>query len=278
VPELPQMRALSERLDPVLHGKLLEGYELLGFTGLKTVEPRPDELIGSALQSVSYRGKFMVMSFGGPRILVHLSQAGRVDVEEPPKKTRPKGAVVRLIFSGATGLLVREHGTQRKAGWWVLADGDEGPMATLGPEPDSPEFEALLLEGQSPRQLHTLLRDQRVVSGIGRGYADDALNRAGLSPFASLTSLDAEGRARLVGAVRSVLAEGLAKERQRTGGLSDAKLGTNFIVHNHAGQPCPICAETLLKVSFDSHEIVYCKHCQTKGRALADRRLSKLLR
>ena len=119
----------------------------------------------------------------GHRVAVHLSQAGRVDIEEKPKKTRPKGAVVRLRFATADGepgpaVLVREHGTERKAAWWVLAPGDPGPLEGLGPEPDSDEFAELVLHGTDTRRIHTWLRDQRTVAGVGRGYADDALWRA----------------------------------------------------------------------------------------------------
>jgi formamidopyrimidine-DNA glycosylase len=116
------------------------------------------------------------------------------------------------------------------------------------------------------------------LAGLGRGYVDDALNIVGLSPFASLRSLSVEQRAALVAAIRSVLGDALLQERERTGGLSEPKLGLRFAVHNRTGQPCPRCSQPLLRVSYESHEIVYCKHCQTKDRALADRRLSRLLR
>jgi formamidopyrimidine-DNA glycosylase len=273
------MQALAERLDAAFAGTTLEGYDLLGFTGLKTAEPSPDLLVGRRVLAIGRRGKFAVVHFEGDlTVLIHLSQAGRIDVESPPKSTKPRGSVVRLRFDNHSAILVREHGTQRKAGWWVLGPGDEGPLAGLGPEPADEAFARFIMNDDSNRQLHTLLRDQHTVAGVGRGYADDALHRAQLSPFASLRSLDQAARERLVDAVRDVLAEGLEAERRRQGGLSEAKLGTNFTIHNHAGQPCPRCGEGLLRVSFDSHEIVYCKHCQTKGRALADRRLSRLLR
>src|SRR5213075_3107665 len=132
----------------------------------------------------------------------HLSQAGRLDFEEPPKRTKPKGSVVRWRFSGDRAVLLREHGTERKAGWWVLAPGDDGPLEKLGPEPDSDAFAELMMSGDDGRRIHTLLRDQRTVSGVGRGYADDALHRARLSPYASLKGLDADERARLLDAVR----------------------------------------------------------------------------
>jgi formamidopyrimidine-DNA glycosylase len=174
--------------------------------------------------------------------------------------------------------MVREYGTQRKAGWWILAPGDEGPLATLGPEPDDPAFATLLMTSTENRHLHTVLRDQHVVAGIGRGYADDILHRCALSPFASLRSLDQEQRCRLLGVIADVFSEALAKERTRTGGLSDAKLGGRFAVHNRAGEPCVRCGGMLARVSYESYEIVYCPTCQTNGKVLADRRLSRLLR
>jgi formamidopyrimidine-DNA glycosylase len=278
MPELPEMQALSERLDAALSDRELSRTDLLGFSSLKTFAPMPEELVGVPLDSVGRRGKYLVVRFaGGRRILIHLSQAGRLDIESPPKATKPRGSLVRLVF-GDTAVLVREHGTQRKAGWWVLEKGDDGPMATLGPEPEDPAFAALILDGDSTRQVHTLLRDQHFVAGIGRGYADDTLNRARLSPFVSLRTLSKAERELLVDSARSVLAEALERERTRTGGLSAPRLGERFLVHNRSGEPCLNCAEPLRSVRFESHEVVYCPRCQTKGKVLADRRLSRILR
>jgi formamidopyrimidine-DNA glycosylase len=279
MPELPQMQALAERLDALVAGSTIVRIEMLGFSGLKTVVPPGEGLEGEEVVRVGRRGKYLVLGLSSDRrVLVHLSQAGRLDIEVPPKHTRPRGAVVRLIFDNGTAVLVREHGHERKAGWWVLAAGDDGPLAGLGPEPLDDAFETLLLTREETRHLHTLLRDQHFVAGIGRGYADDALNRAGLSPFSPLKSLSQEDRSRLVTAIRSVISEAVESERKRVGGLSEAKLGTVFAVHNRAGQPCPVCGEALNRVSYESHEVVYCKRCQTKGRVLADRRLSRLLK
>jgi formamidopyrimidine-DNA glycosylase len=279
MPELPEMQALAERLGAALAGTALTGVELLGFTALKTVSPAPDELVGTTLTGVGRRGKYLVLAFDGSRrILIHLSQAGRLDLEVPARSTRPRGAVVRFLFDDDSAVLVREHGTQRKAAWWVLDTGDEGPLAVLGPEPDDPAFAELLRTGDSTRRIHTVLRDQRTVAGLGRGYTDDVLNQVGISPFAPLRSLTPGQREALVDAVRQVLDDALAQERARTGGLSEPKLGLRFAVHNRVGQPCPRCGSPLLRVSYESHEIVYCASCQTKGRVLADRRLSRLLR
>ncbi len=279
MPELPEMQALAERLDAVVTGTRVERIDPLGFAGLKTVSPDPDDLVGERVTGVGRRGKFLVVSLtGGTSVLVHLSQAGRLDLELPARATRPRGSIVRVRFDDGSAVLVREHGSQRRAGWWVLGPGAPGPLASLGPEPDDPAFDAYLRTGDSTRRIHTVLRDQRTLAGVGRGYADDALNRAGLSPFAPLRSLSPDQRGRLVEAVHTVLDGALVEERKRTGGLSEARLGLRFAVHNRAGQPCPRCGQPLRRVSYESHEIVYCPNCQTDGRVLADRRLSRLVR
>jgi formamidopyrimidine-DNA glycosylase len=208
---------------------------------------------------------------------VHLSQSGRIDVENPAKSTKPRGAVVRFRFDDHPALLVKEFGRERKAGWWVLAEGDEGPLGKLGPEPDSAEFERLVLEGDDGRRVHTILRDQRTVAGIGRGYSDDILHRAKLSPYESLRSLERDKRTALLEAVGGVLSEALEAERRRSGGLP-TKIGDHFTVHGRYGQPCPVCGDDLRRVSYESHEVTYCPTCQTGGKVLADRRLSRLIR
>jgi len=281
VPEMPQMQALAERVEEWLHGATFEGYEPLGFSGLKTAVPSPDELVGRTLTGVGRRAKYVLLEFSGEperRIVFHLSQAGRVDFEQPPKRTKPKGSVVRWKFSGDKAVLVREFGTERKAGWWVLGPGDDGPLAKLGPEVTSDEFAEWLRTSDDGRRVHTILRDQHTVAGVGRGFADDALHRAKLSPYASLKSLTAEERERLLGAILEVLAKDLERERSRTGGLSENKLGEHFTVHGKAGLHCPVCGDDLKRVSYESHEIAYCPRCQTGGKVLADRRLSRLVK
>lgn len=285
---MPEMQALAERLDARLAGTVLRRADLLGFSSLKTYAPSPDELRGRRLESVGRRAKYLLWTFqGGVRIVMHLSQAGRLDVEEPPKKTKPRGAVARFVFGhGVAGLdgegvgvLVREYGTQRKASWWVLAPGDDGPLAGLGPEPGSQAFADFVRTSDSKRHLTTDLRDQHTVAGIGRGWGDDIVHRARLSPFASLRSLTPEQREALLDAVEAVLSEALELERGRTGGLSESSLGGRFAVHGHAGEPCPTpCGDTLRRVSFESYEMAYCPTCQTGGKVLADRRMSRLLK
>lgn len=277
MPELPVVQALAERLDVLLAGKPLRAADPVGFSGLKTVDPPPDSLVGRALGGVGNVGKYLVFEFGGPRILVHLSQGGRIVLEDPPKKTRPRAAVVRFVFDDAPGVLLREYGTERKAGWWVLAEGDDGPLERLGPDPRSEAFAEFVREGEDRRRIHTWLRDQRTVAGIGRGLSDDVLHSARLSPYATLPKLDDDTRARLLDAILSVLDEALAAERTRTGGLPP-KLSENFAVHGRHGTPCPTCGDGLRRVSYESHEVTYCPTCQTGGKVLADRRMSRLVK
>ncbi len=282
------MQALAERLNALLDGATLVRADLLGFSSLKTYAPATDDLLFQRVVSISRRAKYLVIEFDDSiRIVLHLSQAGRLDVEQPPKNTRPRGSAVRLVFGrGAAGIdgpqvgvLVREHGTQRKASWWVLAPEDDGPLAGLGPEPGSAEFAEFIRTSESRRRLTTDLRDQHVVAGIGRGWGDDILHRARLSPFASLHSLTPPQRESLLRAATDVLGEALELERTRSGGLSEAKLGGRFKVHGRADELCPAeCGDTLRRVSFENYEMTYCPTCQTGGRLLADRRMSRLLK
>ena len=277
MPELPEIQGLVERLQAAVGGATFSGAVPLQFSALKTVAPGPETLVGLTLERTARRGKFAILEFGGPRLLFHLSQGGRVDIEDPPKMTKPKGSVVRLRFESRPSILIKEYGTERKAGWWVLAAGDDGPLAVLGPEPYSEEYAELVLHGDDRRRVHTILRDQRTVAGIGRGYSDDILHRAQISPMASLASLGNVERQRLLDATHEILDDALVSERKRTGGLQ-TKIGDHFAVHGRYGYPCPRCGSDLRRVSYESHEVAYCPTCQTGGKILADRRLSRLVR
>ena len=278
MPEMPEVQALAERVGEMVGGANLEGFDLLQFSSLKTVIPRPAEFVGRRLETIARRGKFLILDYeGGDRMLVHLSQGGRLDIEAPPKSTKPRGSVARFRFAERPSLLVKEFGKERKAGVWSLAAGDEGPLAVLGPEVLSDEAAVFLRESTDGRRVHTILRDQRTVAGVGRGYSDDALHHARLSPYAVLGKLDTEERERLVTGLREILSDALEVERRRSGGLP-TKLGDHFTVHGRWGQPCPRCGADLRRVSYESHEVTYCPDCQTGGKVLADRRLSRLVR
>jgi len=278
MPEMPEVQALAERLDEVLAGAPLDALDMLQFSSLKTFAPKPAEALGRRIEGVGRRGKYLVLELdGGLRVLVHLSQGGRVDVEAPPKSTKPRGAVLRIRVHDRPSVLVKEFGKERKAGWWVLAPGDEGPLERLGPEAGNTEADELFRSGDDARRVHTILRDQRTVAGVGRGYSDDILHRAKLSPYAVLAKLTDDERERLIEATHAILDDALEEERKRQGGLP-TKIGDHFTVHNHAGEPCQVCGADLRRVSYESHEVTYCPDCQTGGKVLADRRMSRLLR
>ena len=200
-------------------------------------------------------------------------------MEDPPKTTRPKVGVVRLRFGdGRPSVLVKEFGTERKAGWWVLAPGDDGPAGRPRPGAAVGRVRAIWsARAPTPGGCTPCCATSARSPGIGRGYADDILHRARLSPYASLATMPAEDRERLLAAVHEVLAEGLEVERRRTGGLP-TKVGDHWVVHGRAGTPCPVCGDDLRRVSYESHEVAYCPTCQTGGKVLADRRLSRLVR
>ena len=170
-------------------------------------------------------------------------------------------------------MLLKEFGKERKAGWWVLAPGDDGPLEKLGPEVLSDAFAAWVRETDDARRVHTILRDQRTVAGVGRGYSDDILHRAQLSPYA-VAGQARRRRTRDACSTRrdGVMEDAIAAERARTGGLP-TKIGDHFTVHGKYGEPCPRCGEDLRRVSYESHEVTYCPACQTGGKILADRRL-----
>ncbi len=277
MPELPEIQALAERLNEVLAGAKLQALDLLQFSSLKTFAPRPETLVGRRIASVTRRGKFAVIDLEGPRLLFHLSQGGRVDVESPPKSTRPRGRVLRIRAEDRPSVLIKEFGHERKAGWWVLAERDDGPLAKLGPDADTEAAVQLFKTSEDNRRVHTIMRDQRTIAGIGRGYSDDILHEAFMSPYVVLGKLDAEERATLIAAVAKILEDALAVERKRTGGLP-TKIGDHFTVHSRYGTPCPRCGDDLRRVSYESHEVTYCPSCQTGGKVLADRRMSRLIR
>ena len=277
MPELPELQAVAARMTDTFGGHVLRRVDAFQFSALKTVSPSPFDLAGRPLEGVTRRGKYLSLGFGELRVLIHLSQGGRFDFEQPPKSTKPRGSVARFVFEEGPSLLVKEFGTERKAAWWVLAAGDEGPLAGLGPEPFDDAFEKIVQEVSDGRQLHNWLRDQKVVAGIGRGFADDVLHEAKLSPLKKTSSLTPEERATLLDAVRKVLSEATERERARTGGLP-AKMGDRFTIHNHYGGPCPRCGDPLQHVVYESREVVYCPRCQTGGKVLADRVLSQFLK
>lgn len=272
---MPEIQALAERLSSFEGATLLRA-QAISFHSLRTVSD-PAGLAGATLRAVTRRGKYVIAAFDDLRILLGFAQGGRLEIERPARASRARGALVRFDFGEPGAWLLREFGTERRAGWWILAPGDEGPLENLGPECDDPAFAAWVRTADDARQLHTALRDQRTVAGLGRGWTDDILHRARISPFTPLRALSAPQREALLRAIADVVEGALTGERARTGGLPP-KLGDRFTIHGRAGTPCPACGADLRRVSFASREVAYCPTCQTGGTILADRRMSRLIR
>ena len=236
------MQALAERLEESPSGaRRSSGVDPLGFSALKTVVPAPESVVGHRSPAGRCAGGEVPASSSSTttsRVLLHLSQAGRLDIEEPPKKTRAEGrGGAHSASTTDRALLVREHGHERKVKWWVLAPGDPGPTERLGPEPDSDEFAELhpARRRQAPHP-HDAARPAHGRRASAAATPNDALHRAHVSPYATLASARRRiSVRRLLDAIRTTLAEALEAERQRTGGLSEPKLGDRFRVHNRAG-------------------------------------------
>ncbi len=275
VPELPEMEAWRRALDDPVRAYPIEKAGPAHIATLKTFDPPLQALEGEGLAGARRRGKRLLFPTddGGLVLLVHLMTAGRLRYLHPGEKG-PKTPAFRLRFTDGAELVLTEAGAKKRAGVWLLRpESVEAELAHLGPEADEVTAGELgeILRSDS-RRLHAALRDQRLLAGIGRAWANEILHAAKLSPYALTTQLSDEEVARLHKAIQSELARGLAL-RER--GASDAK---TYRVHRHLGEPCYVCGAPLAQVDFEEHTIFYCPHCQTEGRVLKDRRLSRLLR
>lgn len=290
MPEIPEIRAHAERLERLAAGEVLKRFEPLSFTALKTASPSPNDAVGWPLLSVGQRAKFLLLRFAPPSqdagadgltFVVHLMQGGRLRVLEPGAKRprRPRDGLARFEFESGLGLLLTEPGTQKRAGVWVIA-GDPAeaePLARLGPEATDIDEAAMagLMEAHSAR-LHNFLRDQRVISGLGRRLANEICHRAKLSPFAPTGRMDADGVTAVVAAIGSVVDDSLAAERQLPQMSRSAERPS--AVHSRTGEQCPVCGEVVRAVEYRDYTVNYCAGCQTSGRILADNTTSKFLR
>ena len=274
------MEITARRLGPALEGLSVESALAPGINALKTFDPPLQALEGRVFTGVRRRGKLLFLELGDLVLLLHLMSAGRLQLQ--PKRASLKDKTSRLLVRLPEGqeLRLREFGTRQRA--WVKllraeeADADEA-LEGLGPEawPDPPPLRELL---DVPRPLHSLLRDQQVVTGIGRTWVDEILNVARLSPFKRGDDLsDAEAdalRTAMVGELGRVIDHYEAKVKLPL----PEKFPKPTRVHAHQGEPCPRCETVLEAVFYEDYVMSYCPHCQTEGRVLKDRRLSRLLK
>jgi formamidopyrimidine-DNA glycosylase len=281
MPELPEVEITARLLDRELRGAQIESVLAPGINALKTFEPPLAALEGERITALRRRGKHLILDAGAElTLLMHLMSAGRLQLYD--KLAGPRDRTSRLLVrvEGGRELRLREFGS-KQAAWVKLLARDqleEDPaLATLGPEawPEPPQFGDLL---DVPRPLHALLRDQRVIAGIGRSWVDEILWRAMLSPFKRGNDLDEAEAASLREETIGTLGEALAHYEQTVSLPVPDKLPMPLRIHRHEGDPCPRCGATLEAVHFEDYVIAYCPDCQTDGRVLKDRRLSRLLR
>jgi formamidopyrimidine-DNA glycosylase len=279
VPELPEVQAHAERLTERYRGAVLERFQPLTFTALKTAVPKPDEAYGCTLESVGRRGKYLLVRFGDHAFIVHLMQGGRL-LEDTKQSAKPRNGLARWRFVDGRAWLLTEAGTEHRAGVWCALTAtmlDEPPLDRLGPEADTITVEELAGRlTQRSMRLHTFLRDQGAIAGLGRRLANEICHRAKLSPFASTTKLGPDAPARLVDAIRASIDEGLAYERSRDDMSSSADRPGG--VHHRTGEPCPVCGDVVREVSYSSYVVNYCPTCQTGGKVLADNTTSRFLK
>ena len=282
MPELPEVEITARRLDAALRGAAIESALAPGINALKTFDPPLSTLEGRAIASVRRRGKqFVVELTGELALLVHLMSAGRLQLYD--KRAGPRDRTSRLLLRLDDGreLRLREFGT-KQAAWVKLlrADAveDDEAIATLGPEawPVPPEDLAERLD--APRPLHSLLRDQRVIAGIGRSWVDEILWTARMSPFKRGDDLSSEEAGELRQAIVTVL-DGAIEHYERAVALPiPDKLPMPLLVHRNGGEPCPRCGTTIEQVHYEDYVMCYCPAEQTAGKVLKDRRLSRLLK
>jgi formamidopyrimidine-DNA glycosylase len=275
MPELPEVEAWRVSLDEDVKRNPVEQAGPAHIATLKTFEPPLSALAGEGLAGARRRAKRLLFPTddGELVLMVHLMSAGRIRYLRPSEKG-PKTPMFRLRFTDGAELVLTEAGRKKRAGVWLLRpDALAAELAHLGPEADTLDTASLAqILGSDSRRLHSLLRDQRLIAGIGRAWANEILHAAKLSPYDLSTQVSAEETELLAAAIREELSRGL--ELRLRGASNEA----TYRVHDKLGEPCYRCRTPIARVDFEEHTIYYCPECQTGGRVLKDRRMSRLLR
>ncbi len=298
MPELPEVEALRDFLHERLTGREVRRVMPVAVSVLKTYDPGPDALEGRTVTGVQRHGKFLDLDVDGLHLVVHLARAGWLRWREalPAQPPRPgKGPLALRLWlaepaagggeggnADAEGFDLTEAGTRKRLAVYCVHDPGEVPgVARLGPDPLADEFTpevfAELLRGKRQR-LKGLLRDQSVVAGIGNAYSDEILHAARMSPFKIAAEMSEDEIAALYEALRATLGDAVERSRGVAAGALKAEKKTGLRVHGRKGQPCPVCGDTVREVSFSDSALQYCPTCQTGGKPLADRRMSRLLK
>jgi formamidopyrimidine-DNA glycosylase len=275
VPELPEMEAWRRALEGPVSAFPIEKAGPAHIATLKTFDPPLAALEARQLTGARRRAKRLLFptADGELVLLVHLMTAGRLRYLQAGEKG-PKTPAFRLRFQGGSELVLTEAGSKKRAGVWLLTpEAAAAELAHIGPEANELDAEQLAqILASDSRRLHSLLRDQRLIAGIGRAWANEILHAAQLSPYALTKDVSSEEVERLDAAIKDELERGLDLREQ---GANDKK---TYRVHRKLGEPCYRCGSPIAQVDFEQHTIFYCPQCQTGGRVLKDRRLSRLLR
>ncbi|MFJ4667817.1 Fpg/Nei family DNA glycosylase [Kitasatospora purpeofusca] len=294
MPELPEVEALTAFLSVRLTGRVIAEVRPVAISALKTYDPPVTALAGRTVGPVVRHGKFLDIGLvdagaDGLHLVVHLARAGWLRWREqlsaePPKPggRNPLALRVRLEGPDGDGFDLTEAGTKKGLAVYVVRDAEEVPgVARLGPDPFDPDFDLArfraLLAGER-RRIKGVLRDQTVLAGVGNAYSDEVLHVARMSPYKLAADLSEEETARLFEALGSTLREAVERSRGLAAGELKAEKKLGMRVHGRTGQPCPVCGDTVREVSFADSSLQYCPTCQTGGKPLADRRLSRLLK
>jgi formamidopyrimidine-DNA glycosylase len=281
MPELPEVEITARRIGGALEGAEIESALAPGVNALKTFDPPLSALTGRRFVRVERRGKLFVAELDEDLALViHLMSAGRLQLFDTRASLRDRTSRLLIRLTDGRELRLREFGTRQRAWVKVLRQDDlatEETLAALGPEawPDPPALDDLLDE---PRPLYALLRDQHVIAGIGRSWVDEILHRAQLSPFKRGADLEPDEAQRLREAIVGRLGETIAHYEEVVELPIPDKLPMPLTVHRHNGEPCPRCGDRLEAVFYEDYVMCYCPTCQTEGKVLKDRRLSRLLK
>lgn len=287
MPELPEVESLRRLLDDRCRGLVVASTQVVAIACLKTADPPLAAITGSAVEDVTRRGKFLCLHIGGFWLIAHLARAGwlRWYDAAPSAPARPgRGPLAfRLTFKDGSGFDLTEAGTTKRLAVYVAWELADVPgIASLGPEPldaaFTPSVLDAILDAAKGAQLKGVLRDQHVIAGIGNAYSDEIAWAARLSPFAACVRLDAESRRRLYDAIRETLTDAIDRSADVAAAGLKAEKKAGLLVHGRTGQPCPACGTPIAEVSFADSSLQYCPTCQTGGRTLADRRLSRLLK
>jgi formamidopyrimidine-DNA glycosylase len=286
MPELPEVQALADFLVDRAVGRVVARIDVAAISVLKTFDPPVTALPGLEISGVRRWGKFLDLDVSGLHLVTHLSRAGwlhwRDSLPAVPPKPGKSPLGLRVHLDDGSGFDLTEQGTQKRLAVYVVRDPHEVPgIARLGPDPladdfSLDDFRAVVAGDRS--QLKGLLRDQGKLAGIGNAYSDEILHVAKMSPFKPAANLDDDELSRLYDAVRTTLTDAVERARGLAAADLKAEKKLGMRVHGRAGQPCPACGDVVRSVSFADSSLDYCATCQTGGKPLADRRLSRLLK